>query len=66
MSEIREIFGLKVICPLLMDFIRKKVNNSRKNSLSSVVRSLTVGNTLSLALNDTNNANGTIHKQIVK
>lgn len=38
----------------------------RKHILNRVVRSLTVGNTLSLALNDTNNANGTIHKHIVK
>lgn len=43
-----------------------KEEEKKTNILNSVVRSLTVGNTLSFALNDTNNANGTIHKHIVK
>lgn len=34
--------------------------------LNNGLRSLIVGSTLSLAFNDTNRANGTTHKQIVK
>lgn len=51
---------------IIISILSLDIKNSVYDVLNKSLRSLTVGRTLSFAFNDTNKANGTIHKQIVK